>query len=594
MLKEKNIVIIGTNHQASELFSKLLNLNGYKVIKVIDPSAVALESLKHLDIDTVINTSEDPHLEHQLQGFNLKRANIINGHCAQLLFCTGVEELKQGDFSSYREKVIQNLHEIKRTLYFTTKKEEVLKTVLDLARRTLDADSGSIMLLNKQRKCLTIEMADGLETTIVRKTVQKLGSGVAGIVAKTGRGRIICGKESELETPAGSRNDLVSSISAPLVIGTQVVGVININSKRPQRVFQEEDLSHLKRLADFTADIIQTSKDYESRSNYAFCRSIEDGIDDILSMEQFPFLERISLLLLKISNTFKGEICNFYHFDRESREFILKASSAISRNLSKYRKIKLNQRFTDQILGEGNGFGIRVEDKPGIVKWYLAEPYRLEGEIAGLVFLHKISGSQNLEHETRILRSTAAAISEKIKTSSQEERTKLETIKYSALSELAFELASARDLRQLSKLIVSNACLILGAETSVLSLYDEEKNEFVLSDFFSLLNAPHTEAIRKINDAILLRASKLKDDILVIDKFDDFFPEFSKSSFKPQNALCKCLSINLKIIGAITLFDKNDADLYHKRTFNLQDRVFFSQFCSQSLQAFLSFSKCCT
>ncbi|MFW6244891.1 MAG: GAF domain-containing protein [Fibrobacterota bacterium] len=588
MLKESNVVIIGTDHQAAHLFTMLVRTDGYRVLKIIDPSALDPDNLRQLEIDIIINTSNIPEVESWLRSLGLTDTNIMNGHCAQLLFCTGLEELRQGDYSSYREKVIQSLHEIKRTLYFTTRKEELLKTVLDLARRTLDADSGSIMLLNRQKRYLTIEMADGLENTIVKKTVQKLGTGIAGSVAKTGKARIIHDNERQTTGGNGARKDLVCSMSAPLVIGEKVVGVININSKRAKRVFNSGDLHHLKRLADFTADIIQTSKEYECQSAFAFCRSVEDGIEDILMMEQFPFLERISLLLLRIANTCGCEICNFYRFDRENSEFILKASSAISRNLSKYKKIKLNQRFTERITGDGNGFSLQIETAPGKKKWYLAEPVRIEGEIFGLVFLHKICNSPDLEQEAQILKGTAASISERIKTISQEERAKLETIRYSAMSELAFELASARDVKHLLKLIISNASLILGAETSFFSLYDEKKGVFNVSEVFSLSSTLQSDTILKINRVITSRASKTGEEVLVINEFDDFFPELSNLPTRPRSALSKCFSFNGKIVGALTLLNKNDADLFNRRAFNLQDSTFFSQFCRHALQALSS------
>ncbi len=580
MLKQQSIIIVGTGHQAANLFRDLLNTGNYRILKVIDPSVEDIGTLSDIpDLDIIINTSDSPAVDSTLQRLKLDKTSLISGHCADLLFCTGTEELKKGDYTTYREKVLESLSGIKQTLFFTIRKEELLKTLLDLTRRTLDADSGSIMLLDKRKRCLTIEMADGLESAIVKTTVQKLGTGVAGMVAKSGKPQII--SESD---PERGRSDIISSMSSPLVIGDQVVGVININSKRSERTFNNSDLQHLSQLAQFTADIVKTSKDYETTSAYSFYRSFEDGIEDILTMEQYPFLERISLLLLKLSNTFSGEICNFYHFNSENSDFILQASSAINRNLTKYKAIKLNPQFAGQILENGNGFCIsRLEESR--TKWYLAEPIRFEGELIGLLFLHKINEGAGVEKEMQILKSTAALISQAIREASQEERVRAETLKYSALSEVAFELAGAQGVNQLAKLIVSNACLILGAEISVFCLYNRFSKQFSISDIFSLGSIPDTEAVRLVNNTVLRRAKANRKGTLLVADFAEFFPELQDGVFYPRSAMCKYLIVNGQTIGALSLFNKNDADLFHRRAFDNSDSDFLSQFCRHIVKA---------
>ena len=88
------------------------------------------------------------------------------------------------------EKTIQYVHrlesliEASKSLNTTLDLDELLKVILDLAMKNLDADRGTIYLLDDQRKELWSKVLKGKELVEIRLP---LGTGIAGHVAETGK-----------------------------------------------------------------------------------------------------------------------------------------------------------------------------------------------------------------------------------------------------------------------------------------------------------------------------------------------------------------------------------------------------------------------
>ncbi len=79
---------------------------------------------------------------------------------------------------------LESLIEASKSLNTTLDLDELLKLILDLATKNLDADRGTIYLLDDQRKELWSKVLKGKELVEIRLP---LGTGIAGHVAETGK-----------------------------------------------------------------------------------------------------------------------------------------------------------------------------------------------------------------------------------------------------------------------------------------------------------------------------------------------------------------------------------------------------------------------
>jgi putative methionine-R-sulfoxide reductase with GAF domain len=378
----------------------------------------------------------------------------------------------------------------------------------------------------------------------------------------------------------------MSSLCTPLIIGEEVVGVLSINSKRSDRIFSEDDLAYIKNLGDFTADIIKTSKEYERNTSSTFMLSLLNNVRNILNLN-YSFDERMNLMLLKTANAFHGEICNYYEFFSDKNVFMAKASSSFNLNLVRGKKLKLNDYFAKSVLASDECIALPVDGgEDGRKKWYLMKPVKVLDEMVGLIFLHIVSDKDDMKEETGVLTKIGDMVSSELSKNLEMESFRVQSIKFSAISEVSFDLASARNRNECANLIVSHACVILESESAILRLYNTVTETLDIADSFSLQTYGHLKELEAF-DGIISRDVMLNKTALLIK-------DMTKSSYgwpgvDSKSAMCMYLERDGRIIGTLSLYDKKSLDLYMSKSFSQKDKEIFINFCLQSAKALNKF-----
>lgn len=135
-----------------------------------------------------------------------------------------------------------------------------LELLLISVLKTLEADMGSVMLLDEESGELTIKAAQGLSEWIIKETRLKLGEGIAGWVAKEGEPLIVNDVSEDKRFRATvKREELCSALCVPLKIKGKVIGVLNVGTTCPGE-FTLEDLQLLSTLASQAAIVIENAR----------------------------------------------------------------------------------------------------------------------------------------------------------------------------------------------------------------------------------------------------------------------------------------------------------------------------------------------
>ncbi len=131
-----------------------------------------------------------------------------------------------------------------------------LDTILGVGvEKTLEFIGGSyggVMLLNERNRSLTYHVYRGLSDEFAKKMSVKLGEGINGRVASTGKAVLL---DDILEEPEALQVDLIrveglrAFISVPLRFRERVLGVLNCASRRVQH-FTESDMHLLHSIGD--------------------------------------------------------------------------------------------------------------------------------------------------------------------------------------------------------------------------------------------------------------------------------------------------------------------------------------------------------
>lgn len=137
--------------------------------------------------------------------------------------------------------------------------EQVCALILEEARQAVDADNGSIMLLEKDGETLTIAAAFGKEQP--EKIELRVGDGIAGRVMESGQAQMINNVSlSPLFKPGGQA--INSIVCVPLVNEERKLGVLNLSSVT-DKIFSMYDLKLIQVLTSYSAIAVQSALSFD-------------------------------------------------------------------------------------------------------------------------------------------------------------------------------------------------------------------------------------------------------------------------------------------------------------------------------------------
>ena len=164
------------------------------------------------------------------------------------------------------------LYSISRALTYISDLKSLLKYILNQAIEITFAEKGSIMLHDQDTNLLTIRVLAGLKDKIYQEKVNnseircktfKPGEGIAGRVFQTGVPMVV-NKAGEEELFVDPDSSFVRSIVCiPMMVYSDVLGVINVTNKKGDKGFSQEDVEMLKAVADQAAVAINKAQLWE-------------------------------------------------------------------------------------------------------------------------------------------------------------------------------------------------------------------------------------------------------------------------------------------------------------------------------------------
>lgn len=152
--------------------------------------------------------------------------------------------------------------------------DAILNIGLDTTLEFMEGKAGGIMLLDEESRFLSYRVTRGLSDRYSKEMYMKLGEGVAGRVAQSGKPILIDDISSE---PDVARPDLVSLeglktfACVPLKAKEKVLGVMSITSQKPGH-FTRKNIYLLQSIGDQLGTAVEQAKLYErlrrSRERY--------------------------------------------------------------------------------------------------------------------------------------------------------------------------------------------------------------------------------------------------------------------------------------------------------------------------------------
>ncbi|MBI3609103.1 MAG: GAF domain-containing protein [Nitrospirae bacterium] len=196
--------------------------------------------------------------------FQPQDLNLLESIAAQV--ATVIENTRL--FEKYDGKVrkLMTLKEISRLLNSTLDEKEVKKRAMEAATRLMEAEVGSLLLIDEATQELYFEVALGERGERIKEIRLKMGEGIAGWVAKTGEPLIVADAQSDtrFNRKADQKSSFVTRnmICVPVKIKEKTIGVLQAINKLGGRSFTKWDMEEFQHLADQVAIAIDNANLY--------------------------------------------------------------------------------------------------------------------------------------------------------------------------------------------------------------------------------------------------------------------------------------------------------------------------------------------
>ncbi|MEW6410774.1 MAG: HD domain-containing phosphohydrolase [Nitrospirota bacterium] len=152
---------------------------------------------------------------------------------------------------SHRIETIQIMHEIDKSILSTLEPQEILETATVMISKVIPCDRITVYLVEKERLGFIYAAGFGL-TFVTKGAFVPFGDTSATEIIKTGRPLYVANlMEIKELLPMDKRlieGGFLSHIRVPLIVKNEVIGVLNVGSKKTS-AFTHEDLLTLEKLA---------------------------------------------------------------------------------------------------------------------------------------------------------------------------------------------------------------------------------------------------------------------------------------------------------------------------------------------------------
>lgn len=207
------------------------------------------------------------------------------------------------------EKKFLILEEISNAIVVTDNIDAIANLMLDLAMNYTNAGKGSMMLINECGE-LYIRAAKGIDIQLINVYREKLGEGIAGMVARDRNPVLVPDIDLDVRFKSKKRNhyNTKSFISCPIICKGRLLGVFNINDKKTGEPFDKDEFALLKIIANQAAITLENAfLMNQMRSKAAELEVINRDLIES-DFARTEFLTKISHELRTPLNSIKGAI----------------------------------------------------------------------------------------------------------------------------------------------------------------------------------------------------------------------------------------------------------------------------------------------
>ncbi|MER3424565.1 MAG: GAF sensor protein [Nitrospiraceae bacterium] len=255
-----------------------------------------------------------------------------------------------------REKTreVDVLHRISESISSTLDLEAVLKHIVEIVSEVTKADACLLYLLSDSREELILRASKNPHPKLIGRITIGLGEGITGWVARE-RTRVVISSNASDDPRFKFFHNLPEDryqafISVPIMAKKEVVGVINVQHKRPRR-YRPDELALLSTIANQVGGAIENARlYYEMKRKALQLETLSQVSETVVSNRVIE--DVMHLIVTMTAQMMNSKICSIMLLDQTSGELRIVATQSLSEQYRLKPNLKVGESISGRALQE--------------------------------------------------------------------------------------------------------------------------------------------------------------------------------------------------------------------------------------------------
>jgi len=263
-----------------------------------------------------------------------------------------VEQLQRALREKTRE--VDVLHRISESISSTLDLEAVLRHIVEVVVEATNCDACLLYLLSNSREELILRASKNPHPKLIGRITIGLGEGITGWVARE-RTRVVIPSNASDDPRFKFFHNLPEDryqafVSVPILTKKEVVGVINVQHKRPRR-YQPGELALLSTIANQVGGAIENARLYEAMSRKALQIETLSQVSETVTSNRL--IEDIfQLLVTMTAQMMNSKTCSIMLLEPQTGELSIVATQSLSEQYRRKPNLKVGQSISGRAVQE--------------------------------------------------------------------------------------------------------------------------------------------------------------------------------------------------------------------------------------------------
>lgn len=263
-----------------------------------------------------------------------------------------VQEIEQALREKTRE--VDVLHRISESISSTLDLEAVLKHIVEVVVEVTKADACLLYLLSDSREELILRASKNPHPKLIGRITIGLGEGITGWVARE-RTRVVIPSNANDDPRFKFFHNLPEDryqafVSVPIMAKKEVVGVINVQHKRPRR-YRPDELALLTTIANQVGGAIENARLYAEMKRKAVQVDTLSLVSETVASNRL-LEDVLQLIVTMTAQMMNSKICSIMLLDHQVRELRIVATQSLSEQYRRKPNLKFGQSISGRAVQE--------------------------------------------------------------------------------------------------------------------------------------------------------------------------------------------------------------------------------------------------